>query len=208
MPPDSSTLEVAQNYVDGLTHHETVKARLTWQNILAEEPFEGQHWQGAYGLPPGSVKVNEDWDIRSERSGSSSSLSSWGDDDYSEKGFSSPGYSDRDLTAPSSPVEPFLECEPARTTGFSSYSYRYDIEDLQARQYWRPEWRGDAPTDISFNVDDASTLGFSSCKNPIQELIYDRCLLGPAFRRLLGPGQPNGSLVQDVSPSSCTSPVP
>ncbi|KAF8592572.1 hypothetical protein K439DRAFT_1610352 [Ramaria rubella] len=44
----------------------------TWENILKEEPFEGQHWQGAYGLPGGSVV--QDWTGETSDSDGSSLL--------------------------------------------------------------------------------------------------------------------------------------
>lgn len=40
-----------------------------------------------------------------------------------------------------------------------AYRHRQDVEDLQARQYWRTEWRTDASTARAFDIGDASTLG-------------------------------------------------
>ena len=42
--------------MDRLRNPGKVKAGLTWADILAEEPFEGQHWEGVYGLPPSAVR--------------------------------------------------------------------------------------------------------------------------------------------------------
>ena len=60
-----------------------VKSGLTWADILAEEPFEGQHWEGAYGLPRGAVRTDgEPTDLDSD---SSPSLSPLEDEDELEE---------------------------------------------------------------------------------------------------------------------------
>lgn len=41
----------------------------------------------------------------------------------------------------------------------ASWRHRKDVEDLQARQYWRSEWHTDASLARSFSLGDASTLG-------------------------------------------------
>jgi len=38
------------------------------------------------------------------------------------------------------------------------YKHRQAFEDLQARQYWRPEWRIQADLDRPFSLGDHSTL--------------------------------------------------
>lgn len=38
------------------------------------------------------------------------------------------------------------------------YQHRQTFEDLQARQYWRPEWRIEADLDRPFSLGDHSTL--------------------------------------------------
>jgi len=48
----------------------------------------------------------------------------------------------------------------ARDTPYDHrYRHRADVENLQARQYWRPEWHTDAVLTRPFNLGDASTLG-------------------------------------------------
>ena len=42
------------------------------------------------------------------------------------------------------------------------YHHRASLEALQARQYWRPEWRIDASPGKPFNLGDAATLGPST----------------------------------------------
>jgi gamma-tubulin complex component 5 len=43
-----------------------------------------------------------------------------------------------------------------------TYGHRKDVEQLQARQYWRAEWRSDVALMRAFDLGDASTLGTSS----------------------------------------------
>jgi len=43
-----------------------------------------------------------------------------------------------------------------------TYGHRKDVEQLQARQYWRAEWRSDVSLTRAFDLGDASTLGTSS----------------------------------------------
>jgi gamma-tubulin complex component 5 len=40
-----------------------------------------------------------------------------------------------------------------------TYEHRKDVEEMQARQYWRPEWRTDVSLTRPFDLGDASTLG-------------------------------------------------
>ncbi|PIL37409.1 hypothetical protein GSI_01103 [Ganoderma sinense ZZ0214-1] len=87
-PPTSTTLADAEAIIDKIDNLQPEKAKLTWKDILAEEPLEGQHWEGAYGLPPGSTVEN--WDHRSD--GSSPSLSPWdSESDDDESRSDSPG---------------------------------------------------------------------------------------------------------------------
>jgi gamma-tubulin complex component 5 len=39
------------------------------------------------------------------------------------------------------------------------YEHRKDVEEMQARQYWRAEWRIDVSLSRPFALGDASTLG-------------------------------------------------
>lgn len=108
---------------------------LTWKDILNEEPFEGQHWQGAYGLPPGSTVEN--WDEESD-----SSLLSLSALDYlneSEDDMSSLDHEKRDQRDPSpSPSPPPIEKkEDEAYTRRPRWDHLDIVESLQARQYWR-----------------------------------------------------------------------
>ncbi|KAG2122225.1 Spc98 family-domain-containing protein [Suillus clintonianus] len=150
--PVTSTLRHADAYVEAIKNPPEPPPSLTWKDILAEEPFEGQHWEGVYGLPSGSTV--ECWDKTSD--GSTPSLSPWDDDSddlddndsfpYTEDAPSSPGPVER----VSSYGQPNLSL---------SYQHRRVVEELQTRQYWREEWRTDADLSRPFNLGDASTLG-------------------------------------------------
>ncbi|KAH9938094.1 Spc98 family-domain-containing protein [Fomitopsis serialis] len=145
--PDETTLKRAQDYLDGLSNPKESAPGLTWETILAEEPFEGDHWEGVY--PRGT-----DDHLDTHSGGSTPSLSPWDDSDLDESLSSSEvldptedGQLDQEAGAEK------LRFPPA------AYRHRQDVEDLQARQYWRPGWRTDAPIARAFNVGDASTLG-------------------------------------------------
>jgi hypothetical protein len=43
-----------------------------------------------------------------------------------------------------------------------TYGHRKDVEQLQARQYWRAEWKSDVSLTKAFDIGDASTLGTSN----------------------------------------------
>ncbi len=49
--PTEDTLQYAAKLVETIRNPPLPDPGLTWKDILAEEPFEGQHWEGAYGLP-------------------------------------------------------------------------------------------------------------------------------------------------------------
>ena len=58
-----------------------------------------------------------------------------------------------------------LRIEGGRDDGYADlkdvpefYQHRKAFEDLQARQYWRPEWRIQADLDRPFSLGDHSTL--------------------------------------------------
>jgi len=123
---------------------------ISWKNILDEEPFEGQHWEGVYGLPPGSTV--ESWETKSLDS--------------------TPPYSPLpldDLTASLSSLDSLHsvdaehslnpDVDSASMANISSFGHRQLIEDLQRRQYWRTEWQTDASLTPSFAIQNASTLG-------------------------------------------------
>ena len=129
---------------------------ISWKTILDEEPFEGQHWEGVYGLPSGSTI--EGWETMSldstppysplplgNPSNLSPSLSSTDSLPSIDEGKSFPNQDDSTCMAT-----------------MSSFGHRQLIEDLQRRQYWRTEWQTDAASTSSFAIKNASSLGTSS----------------------------------------------
>lgn len=156
-PPQLSTLRLAETYLETTYNPITPVRQLTWQDILAEEPFEGQHWEGAYGLPPGSTVEN--WDNGSN--GSTPSLSPWDDESDDQGEYSiSPTGSARSL---GQDVSESLEMNAvdrfAVKLSPQPFAHRDIVEELKTRQYWRPEWRIGVDIDQPFNLGDPSTLG-------------------------------------------------
>ena len=152
-------MEFAESYLENITNPRLPHRSLTWQDILAEEPFEGQHWEGAYGLPPGSTV--EKWE--NESNGSTVSLSPWDDDsDHGEDSLSFAGSSPSPQEDHDAPLEPELRATGDFTTTKvtpQSYSHRDAVEQLKGRQYWRPEWHVNTDVTRPFNLGDPSTLG-------------------------------------------------
>lgn len=153
-PPTQETLKYASQSVENIRHPPRPPPTLTWKDILAEEPFEGEHWEGVYGLPPGSTV--EGWETRSLES--TPPLSPLGSDDF------------QDLERSPSPLDSVYHTEdtssiPANDTNTLSahahepYSRRQDVEELEARQYFRSGWRTDASLTAPFDLGDAATLG-------------------------------------------------
>ncbi|KAG1766368.1 Spc98 family-domain-containing protein [Suillus placidus] len=150
--PVASTLNHADAYVEAIKHPPEPPPSLTWKDILAEEPFEGQHWEGVYGLPSGSTV--EGWEKTSD--GSTPSLSPWDDDSNDSDDNDSFPYTEDPPSSPG-PVERVSSYGQPNLS--LSYHHRRVVEELQARQYWREEWRTDADLSQPFNLGDASTLG-------------------------------------------------
>ena len=157
-PPTSTTFADAEAIIDRIDNPQPEKAKLTWKDILAEEPLEGQHWEGAYGLPPGSTVEN--WDNRSD--GSSPSLSPWDSESDGDESRSASRLSHIPETPPTPPADehgaevPRLEppLDP-----MNAYRHRQDVEELHSRQYWRSDWNLDASISQQFDLGDASSLG-------------------------------------------------
>lgn len=157
VPPSRSTLAFAETYNE--IDSSKLETFITWKDILAEEPFEGQHWEGVYGIPSGSTV--EGWETRS--TGSTSSLSSWDKSDSLED--------EDDIELQQSPEESTQPGEASDTSRrivrHSVHSSLTIVEDLKAQQYWRDDWRIGIDVSRPFDIGDPSTLGEpdSSCKD-------------------------------------------
>ncbi|TFK55410.1 hypothetical protein OE88DRAFT_1764883 [Heliocybe sulcata] len=158
-PATSETLSYASNLLERLRNPDAQPRGLTWAEILAEEPFEGEHWKGVYGLPKNAViggsEEDDSWDSDSsawsslaKESGEEDelSISSLADEeDREQRG----GKKDADLDGKMEVAIPLR------------YDHRDKIEELHARQYWRAEWRPDIDLNRGFDIGDASTLGLT-----------------------------------------------
>lgn len=141
---NSSTHDYASTYLHGLANPPQLPESdaSAWEKIMKEEPFEGDHWVGI--LDPVSDESSEDIT----------------DDDMEDL--------ERDsldtLSDPSLPSPPPPQALPLPLPGptTDAYYHRASLEALQARQYWRPEWRTDASPWKEFNLGDAATLGPST----------------------------------------------
>lgn len=113
---------------------------------MREEPFEGDHWVGI--LDPASDESSEDIT----------------DDDMEDLERNSlDTLSDPSLPSPPPPQAlPLPLPLPLAKPTADTYHHRASLEALQARQYWRPEWRTDASPRKEFNLGDAATLGPST----------------------------------------------
>lgn len=152
VPPTQLTVEHAEKYlVKSITPHEESET-FSWKSILDEEPFEGQHWEGVYGLPPGSTV--EGWETRSLDS--TPPFSPLLLDDF---GVVSPLSSTDSLPASDTVPSIDLNADSVHVSSSSTFGHRQLIEDLQRRQYWRAEWQTDASLTCPFTIKDAPSLG-------------------------------------------------
>ncbi|KAI9064813.1 hypothetical protein FKP32DRAFT_1675206 [Trametes sanguinea] len=186
-PPTDATLDNAETMIQRLENPQHGKPTLTWKDILAEEPFEGQHWEGVYGLPRGSTV--EGWEVRSD--GSTPSLSPWDSESDLEDSHSSSELSVISETPPVAPI-------PLQRTGESvgrasrdplnAYRHRQDVEELQARQYWRLEYRAGTDVSRTFDIGDASSLAPS----------FHRALSSHSVLNFDGPSRENYRAEEDI----------
>ncbi|KAA1466534.1 hypothetical protein DENSPDRAFT_846943 [Dentipellis sp. KUC8613] len=150
---DQSTLRQAENYLESIRNPPPKPPTLTWKEILDEEPFEGQHWEGVYGLPPGSTV--EGWETRSLDSTPPLSPLDSGDRSDLDVSISSVESLEPEEEQP---LPNIYSVHPTRPSE-SSYAYRQEVEDLQAKQYWRTEWKPDFPISTTFDIGNASSFG-------------------------------------------------
>ena len=179
--PTRITHLYASSYLYDRAHPLLPPEPLTWAAIVAEEPFEGEHWEGVYGLPPGFVRKSQDgtkhfydkdkererldWDSR----WSTPSLSPLKSDDLdlesdedAEEDTSINGLSaDEDAAFGATELETGLGERGAKMVPPYTHAHRKDFEALKARQYWREDQKGEtiAVGKEKFDMGDASTLG-------------------------------------------------
>ncbi|KAG6897614.1 hypothetical protein C0992_013054 [Termitomyces sp. T32_za158] len=188
-PPTSLTEHHASSILYNRAHPSSVPAALTWESIVAEEPFEGEHWEGVYGVPSGWVRRDEtrpngfydrgvesqrlDWDSR----WSTPSLSPLNSDDLEldidqeEEKRALASSETSDTSEPESAGDRdgrlmYGESAPRRSPP-QTYAHRKEFEALQAKQYWREGWKRDVDPlqRRAFDMGDASTLGAKHCSD-------------------------------------------
>lgn len=154
------THELAEAYMDRANNPDKPPPGLSWAEILAEEPFTGQHWEGVYGLPVGSVVPlnGQGDDANSDDSLLSLSLL---DDDFGLVDIPSSSSTDESsVLTPSITEEGTHSDMEAWSKQIEAYRSRTEVENLQARQYWRSDWRMDPRTfSQPFNIGHSSSLG-------------------------------------------------
>ncbi|EPQ59052.1 hypothetical protein GLOTRDRAFT_70178 [Gloeophyllum trabeum ATCC 11539] len=158
-PPDAPTLSYASALLDRLDNPHKPTDGLTWAQILAEEPLEGEHW--ALSADSESDSDLSPWDddpeLLRERASASSAASeyeAYGEDDADvDKGEDKEGERDVELAIP------------------QRYDHRDKIEEIQAQQYWRADWKPDLDLDKEFDIGDppAYKIGGPSSEKYIYE---------------------------------------
>ncbi|KAI6152432.1 Spc98 family-domain-containing protein [Pisolithus tinctorius] len=144
--PSRSTLAFADTYGDRDSPEK--EPPLTWKDILAEEPLEGQHL--------GRRSTIEGWETKG--TDSDSSLSTWddldsiGNDDGDEDVWNRPSED-----PPSQGVH--TPDTTQRTVPSHVPKHLTAVEELKAQQYWRDDWHIGVDVNRPFDLGDPSTLG-------------------------------------------------
>jgi gamma-tubulin complex component 5 len=150
--PDEETYAHAAAYIERQQHpNGRPKEAITWDAILQEEPFEGQHWEGAYGLPSGATK--EGWETQNVYDLSESDLSDFGD---LEMPLKIRGEQKRDL----GPLIYHAESESSDDDESENSDARVVVEEVKRLQYWRTSTATPEPVaGPVFDLGDPSSLG-------------------------------------------------
>ncbi|KAF9450171.1 hypothetical protein P691DRAFT_665854 [Macrolepiota fuliginosa MF-IS2] len=156
-PPSASTASYAEHFLDEIKNPRLLPDVLTWKDILAEEPFEGEHWEGIFDNKP---RDEQGWDSTPSLSPLSSDL----EDGDSMSSLSYEGHR-RSRSIGHGSDENRGEDEGTERSGLGSnvpphtYAHRQEFEELQSMQYWRTDWKGYVRPSKQFDIGDPSTLG-------------------------------------------------
>lgn len=151
---------------------------LTWKDILAEEPFEGEHWEGIFDLKP----VDEqDWDSTPSLSPFSSNF----EDASPILSLSYDGrrrHSDQEVSGQheNEGVPIVGKVIPGSNVCSHTHVHRREYEDLLEMQYWRRDWKGYFQPSRRFDIGDPSTLGKLSvdiCTHRNQIVVFARACI-------------------------------
>ncbi|KAL1761163.1 Spc98 family-domain-containing protein [Schizophyllum commune] len=155
--PSPVSLAYAEHYLEEISNPVAPPRPTTWLDIIGDEPFEGEHWKGVYGLPSGFVRES---DADSLSDGSAPSLSTMSDDpelNSLNDSFSSAEEAPILPTTPPAVAEvPLLQPAPKYT-----YTHRQAVEELRARQYWTNHYKSDVNHNKPFDIGNAATFGGS-----------------------------------------------
>ena len=179
-PPVDATLEYAHQFLEKIKNPPQPERPPSWEAILDDEPFEGQHWEGAYGLPSYFIK-----DGRDDGSSETSSPLLSPDSDLEDRDDLSDILSTISTSAssgtPNSIGQAYSETRRGRVSvqehAAESLLLRGQVEELQKRQYWRKDWKTDANIYKTFDIGDPSTLSkLDISEGGLTHLIYMKIL--------------------------------
>jgi len=169
-PPTASTIAHAEHFLIEERNPRPPTQTLTWKDILAEEPFEGEHWEGILNtksvdeqgwdstpsLSPfssdfedASPMLSLSYDGRRRRQGSHQKVSEQYENSHQKV---SEQYENEDIPA----VEKVI---PGSNVCPYTHVHRREYEDLLQMQYWRSDWKGYYQPSKQFDIGDPSTLG-------------------------------------------------
>ncbi|KZT50429.1 hypothetical protein CALCODRAFT_188828 [Calocera cornea HHB12733] len=148
LPPAPATHTYASLVLDKAKDPFRVPSALTWETIMAEEPFEGEHWEGADSKPQ-SKKAKR----RTSSWSSSDSLSELSDDDRLQSPSSSPPTTHAPSEKRVDESEDFVSASE-----LAAARAQMELDEMLDRQYWKEHWRIDGDLDGPFDLSKAETL--------------------------------------------------
>lgn len=159
-PPSSDTLRDAADLLHKARNPQASSNPITWEEILNEEPYEGQHWEGAYGLPPGSIAG--EWDVHSSDSSPYLSPLDDSDLDYQDALYSDINAGPEEsvpLETPPLPAKARVDHLADLDEGPADNAMsRGELESLRDSQYWRPNPLPKPNPEPSFDFNEPDTL--------------------------------------------------
>jgi gamma-tubulin complex component 5 len=123
--------------------------KLTWAQIMEEEPFEGEHWAGIF--PNGKDAHDTDSSFSSEMEQESEMEDDDSKSDLSENSMTS------DTSSTSLPTANILDTQINHFRA-PSMENREVAETLREEQYWRPSQTAKLQWNRKFHLADPSTL--------------------------------------------------
>ncbi|PVF95510.1 hypothetical protein CPB86DRAFT_787976, partial [Serendipita vermifera] len=148
-PPVPSTLAHADIVLSGDYEPSSKPGKLTWAQIMEEEPFEGEHWVGIFSPGKGGPETDSSFSSEPEQE------SEMGDDrsksDFSENSMTS------DTSPASTPIANILDIQINHFRA-PSLQDREVAETLREDQYWRPAQNNIVQWNRKFYIADPSTL--------------------------------------------------